>query len=265
MSHGLTGHWTTKTEASTQTAVTDIYREWRYARCLTWQHLMALHRCHGRGTYSANHIDSQLPREAHRRRRQRCQSVVHVKTKSPAPRTMESVRSAFHAQLATVMDSLLAAAVCEIAKIFESSLCEQQAELAQKAEEISTLRGKLEKVERRQKPKGSGSEEGEMSSGDREGILKQQRQTLSGRNQVLNFINTEFHYWTDSGGFTHPFSSHRTECRNGCFFSFRHSGRRSQWEPRWAETGGHGPGWDVSKTWGQDLSCLCMIHKLAVQ
>lgn len=163
---------------------------------------MALHRCHGRGTYSANHIDSQLPREARRRRRQRCQSVVHVKTKSPAPRTMESVRSAFHAQLATVMDSLLAAAVCEIAKIFESSLCEQQAELAQKAEEISILRGKLEKVERRQKPRGSGSEEGEMSSGDREGILKQQRPTLSGRSQVLNFINTEFHYWTDSGGFT---------------------------------------------------------------
>lgn len=84
---------------------------------------------------------------------------------------MESVRSAFHAQLATVMDSLLAAAVCEIAKIFESSLCEQQAELVQKAEEISMLRGKLEKAERRQKGKGGGgvgSEEGEMSTGDRE-------------------------------------------------------------------------------------------------
>lgn len=115
---------------------------------------------------------------------------------------MESVRSAFHAQLATVMDSLLAAAVCEIAKIFESSLCEQQAELAQKAEEISILRGKLEKVERRQKGKGSGSEEGEMPSGDREGVLKQQSQTLSGKNQVLNFINMEFHDCTESGGFT---------------------------------------------------------------
>ncbi|KAG8004023.1 Zinc finger and SCAN domain-containing protein 5B [Nibea albiflora] len=98
---------------------------------------------------------------------------------------MESVRSAFHAQLATVMDSLLAAAVCEIAKIFESSLCEQQAELAQKTEEISMLRGKLEKVDRRQKAKGGGggSDEGEMSSGDRSEVsLRQQTLTGSGPN-----------------------------------------------------------------------------------
>lgn len=95
---------------------------------------------------------------------------------------MESVRSAFHAQLATVMDSLLAAAVCEIAKIFEGSLCEQQAELAQKTEEISILRGKLEKVERRQKAKGGGSEEGEMPSGDRDGSLRHQTLTGPGLN-----------------------------------------------------------------------------------
>lgn len=76
---------------------------------------------------------------------------------------MESARSAFHAQLASVMDSLLAAAVCEIAKIFESSLCEQQAELAQKREEISALRSKLDKVERRPKVK-----DGELSSGARQ-------------------------------------------------------------------------------------------------
>ncbi|KAF7667609.1 hypothetical protein LDENG_00053340 [Lucifuga dentata] len=96
---------------------------------------------------------------------------------------MESVRSAFHAQLATVMDSLLAAAVCEIAKIFESSLCQQQAELTQKAQEISMLRGKLEKVERRHKTKvGAASEEVEMPAGDRdgEGSLRQQNQTRSG-------------------------------------------------------------------------------------
>lgn len=98
---------------------------------------------------------------------------------------MESVRSAFHAQLATVMDSLLAAAVCEIAKIFESSLCEQQAELAQKTEEISILRCKLEKVERRQKAKGGGSEEGEMSSADTEGSLRQQ--TLTGSGITVDF------------------------------------------------------------------------------
>lgn len=93
---------------------------------------------------------------------------------------MESVRGAFHAQLATVMDSLLAAAVCEIAKIFESSLCEQQAELAHKTQEISVLRGKLEKVERRQKAKGGGGEEGQMSSGDTEDNLPEQSQSTSG-------------------------------------------------------------------------------------
>lgn len=99
---------------------------------------------------------------------------------------MESVRSAFHAQLATVMDSLLAAAVCEIAKIFESSLCEQQAELAQKTEEISILRGKLEKVERRQKAKVGSGEEGEMSPGDREGSLRQQ--TLTGSGNIAHLV-----------------------------------------------------------------------------
>ncbi|XP_057706052.1 uncharacterized protein LOC130923923 [Corythoichthys intestinalis] len=59
---------------------------------------------------------------------------------------MDSVRSTFHTQLAAVMDSLLAAAVCEIAKIFESSMCEQQAE-------ISSLLAKLEQVERKQRTK----------------------------------------------------------------------------------------------------------------
>lgn len=82
---------------------------------------------------------------------------------------MEAVRSAFHAQLATVMDSLLAAAVCEIAKIFESSLCEHQVELAQKTNEISILRVKLEKVERRQRATGS---DGDMATAEREYNLK---------------------------------------------------------------------------------------------
>ncbi|XP_070819582.1 uncharacterized protein [Chaetodon trifascialis] len=143
---------------------------------------MAVHGCHGRGLFSGSHIFPQLPVEANRRRKQPCQSVVDIKTISLTQRTMESVRSAFHTQLATVMDSLLAAAVCEIAKIFESSLCEQQAELAQKAEEISILRGKLEKGERRQRAKGGGGEEGEMSSGDREGGLRQQTLAGSGLN-----------------------------------------------------------------------------------
>lgn len=143
---------------------------------------MAVYRCQGRGVYSGSNIVCLLPLEANLRRKQRCQSVVGVKTVPAKQRIMESARSAFHAQLATVMDSLLAAAVCEIAKIFESSLCEQQAELAQKTEEISILRCKLEKVERRQKAKGGGSEEGEMSSGDREGNLRQQTLTGSGLN-----------------------------------------------------------------------------------
>ena len=106
---------------------------------------------------------------------------------------MESVRTAFHAQLATVMDSLLAAAVCEIAKIFESSLCEQQAELAHKGEEISLLRGKLEHVERRLKVKGGGSdEEGETSAGEGDGYLRQQGVAGAGKQsllQVLKHVN----------------------------------------------------------------------------
>nr|XP_061786371.1 B-cell CLL/lymphoma 6 member B protein-like [Nerophis lumbriciformis] len=64
-------------------------------------------------------------------------------------RKMDDVRSAFHAQLAAVMDSLLAAAVCQIAKIFESSLCEQQVELAHKTREISILLGRLDQEERK--------------------------------------------------------------------------------------------------------------------
>ncbi|XP_059202985.1 putative zinc finger and SCAN domain-containing protein 5D isoform X2 [Centropristis striata] len=143
---------------------------------------MAVHRCQNRGVYSGSHIVPQLSVEANHRIKQRCQSAADIKTSLLKQRTMETVRSAFHSQLATVMDSLLAAAVCEIAKIFESSLCEQQAELAQKTEEISILRGKLEKVERRQKAKGGGSEEGEMSAGDREGSLRQQTLTGAGLN-----------------------------------------------------------------------------------
>lgn len=92
---------------------------------------------------------------------------------------MESVRSAFHAQLATVMDSLLAAAVCEIAKIFEGSLCEQQAELVQKGQEISLLRGRLEKAERRLKGKGGG-EEGDAVTGDGEGEACSRQKAATG-------------------------------------------------------------------------------------
>lgn len=101
---------------------------------------------------------------------------------------MESARSAFHAQLATVMDSLLAAAVCEIAKIFEGSLREQQEELVQKSEEISALRGRLEKAEKKHRAKVGVGDQGEAPSGDREARGKQQRQTLSGlRASVFHF------------------------------------------------------------------------------
>lgn len=91
---------------------------------------------------------------------------------------MESARSAFHAQLATVMDSLLAAAVCEIAKIFEGSLREQQEELVQKSEEISALRGRLEKAEKKHRAKVGVGDQCDASSGDGRGKL--QRQTPSG-------------------------------------------------------------------------------------
>ncbi|XP_058506301.1 zinc finger protein 768-like [Solea solea] len=121
----------------------------------------------GRGVCSGSHFVPQLHLEAKRRRKQ-SESTVDLKTQSVKLRTMESARSAFHAQLATVMDSLLAAAVCEIAKIFESSLCEQQAELVQKTEEIHLLRDKLE---RRQKTKSGGSEDGKVPPGERDGSL----------------------------------------------------------------------------------------------
>ncbi|XP_068443792.1 transcriptional repressor Rhit-like [Clinocottus analis] len=133
---------------------------------------MAAHRCKGRGMDSG-HVGIIVPQRSPEDNRRL------FKASSPKQKAMESARSAFHAQLAAVMDSLLAAAVCEIAKIFEGSLCEQQAELAQRTEEISVLRGKLEKVERRQRAKGGGSEEGEMSSGD---ALRQQTLAGSGLN-----------------------------------------------------------------------------------
>lgn len=105
---------------------------------------------------------------------------------------MESVRSAFHAQLATVMDSLLAAAVSEIAKIFESSLCEQQLELAQKTEEISMLQCRLEKVEKRHKANSGGIEDGHLFSGDGEGSQRQQAPTGSGIPLDLTKCNSSF-------------------------------------------------------------------------
>ncbi|KAI3351728.1 hypothetical protein L3Q82_020563 [Scortum barcoo] len=138
------------------------------------EHLMAARRCHSRGVNSCSRIIvPQLPVEAEHRGKQRCQSLFRVKTSLNRSR-MEAVRSAFHAQLATVMDSLLAAAVCEIAKIFEGSLCEQQAELAQKTEEISLLRSKLEKAERRRE-----EAEGEGWSGRGRGdVTRRQRGQL---------------------------------------------------------------------------------------
>lgn len=66
----------------------------------------------------------------------------------------EKVQNTFRLQLSSVMDSLLTAAVCEISKIFEGSLSEQQAELTQSVEEISALKGKLRLAEMRLKEGG---------------------------------------------------------------------------------------------------------------
>lgn len=138
---------------------------------------MAPLKCQGRGVHTGSHI--LLPWSGTGSRAEG--KTNSVKTKS----NMESVRSTFHAQLATVMDSLLAAAVCEIAKIFESSLCEQQAELAQKSQEISILRGKLE---RRQRAR----EDGDMASGEREGGVRQQGLTGSGNMyKILSSVTPE--------------------------------------------------------------------------
>lgn len=155
---------------------------------------MAAYRCKGRGVDSG-HVGVLAPQPSPEDNRRL------FKTLSPKQKTMESARSAFHAQLAAVMDSLLAAAVCEIAKVFEGSLCEQQAELKQRTEEIFVLRGKLEKVERRHRAKGGGSEEGEMSSGHREGGLRQQTLAASGNTaHLLILIMSSFHggLWSES-------------------------------------------------------------------
>ncbi|XP_076015571.1 uncharacterized protein LOC143007944 [Genypterus blacodes] len=144
---------------------------------------MAVHRNQCRGDYTGTLNAPQLSQKAGVRKPQWCHSILSTKRAPPEKqRTMEAVRSAFHAQLATVMDSLLAAAVCEIAKIFESSLCEQQAELAQKTQEISSLRGKLEKVERMRllvKAGGAGEE------GDRDGQSRPRQQSHTGSGQSV--------------------------------------------------------------------------------
>ncbi|XP_054647104.1 uncharacterized protein LOC129189463 isoform X4 [Dunckerocampus dactyliophorus] len=113
-------------------------------------------------------------RTSPKRRFEACQSTAEPLQEL---RKMDGVRSAFHAQLAAVMDSLLAAAVCEIAKIFDSTLCEQQAELAHKTKEISMLLGKLEHVERRQRAQLG--EAGEASTHDGVGILTQAEKDAS--------------------------------------------------------------------------------------
>ncbi|XP_024918691.1 zinc finger protein 37-like isoform X4 [Cynoglossus semilaevis] len=129
----------------------------------------------GRGVHSCSNIT--VPLESTHRKDQR-KSITDVdQTPLVKVRTMESVRSTFHTQLATVMDSLLAAAVCEIAKIFESSLCEQQAALVQKTEEICVLRDKLEKVEKKQKTK---TGEGDVTSEERCDSSRQRAVTASG-------------------------------------------------------------------------------------
>lgn len=77
----------------------------------------------------------------------------------------EKVQKAFRVQLSSVMDSLLTAAVCEIAKIFEGSLNEQQEELTQKGDEISALMEKLKQAERRLKEGAKGGEDPDNTSG----------------------------------------------------------------------------------------------------
>ncbi|XP_077388272.1 uncharacterized protein LOC144025807 isoform X2 [Festucalex cinctus] len=101
---------------------------------------------------------------------------------------MDSVRSVFHTKLAAVMESLLAAAVCEIAKIFENSICEQQAQ-------ISSLIAKLEQVERRQSTMAGGGSAGE--EGD---TLRPKRLTEAGKEPdgVDNNILSESKEATDS-------------------------------------------------------------------
>lgn len=92
---------------------------------------------------------------------------------------METVRGAFQAQLASAMDTLLAAALCEIAKIFESYLCEHQAALLQKTNEISVLKCELEKVERRCAESEINDVLVEEKSSESENRVKQEPETVN--------------------------------------------------------------------------------------
>ncbi|XP_064197955.1 transcriptional repressor RHIT-like isoform X2 [Anguilla rostrata] len=67
-----------------------------------------------------------------------------------------AARNAFNAQLASVMESLLAAAVCEISRIFEGSLSDSRAEAERSREEVALLNRKLEALEGRLKEAGEG-------------------------------------------------------------------------------------------------------------
>ncbi|XP_064198091.1 zinc finger protein 628-like [Anguilla rostrata] len=68
-----------------------------------------------------------------------------------------AARNAFNAQLASVMESLLAAAVCEISRIFEGSLSDSRAEAERSREEVTLLNRKLEALEGRLKEAGEGA------------------------------------------------------------------------------------------------------------
>ncbi|KAJ8268778.1 hypothetical protein COCON_G00113850 [Conger conger] len=63
----------------------------------------------------------------------------------------EDARTSFHSQLGSVMESLLAAAVCQISRIFEGSLSDSRAEVQRAREEVALLNRKLETLEGRLK------------------------------------------------------------------------------------------------------------------
>ncbi|XP_055015109.1 macrophage migration inhibitory factor isoform X3 [Boleophthalmus pectinirostris] len=86
------------------------------------------------------------------------------------------------------MDTLLANAVHEIAKIFESSLSQHQAELLEKTNEITILRGELEKVQRKCT---------EEPTSERGLCVKQEPSTVdfSGRRNITLITRVSCQFW----------------------------------------------------------------------
>ncbi|KAI1888612.1 hypothetical protein AGOR_G00186950 [Albula goreensis] len=75
----------------------------------------------------------------------------YLQRKKSVAAMSDVARGSFKTQLASVMEFLLSAAVCEITKIFEGSLSDSRVEIARSREEVVRLKRQLEVLERKLK------------------------------------------------------------------------------------------------------------------